>query len=417
MSNLYDLTTYNGKNIWDVLDEHIENGEFNIKTHNDYLIVKYNKSRLNYSNYKTLGLWRSVILNKKTKKILAFSPPKSLSWSEFTQNNTVEECVITKFEEGTMINLFYDKDLGDWEISTKSSIGGRYKYFKESPKTFRSMFLEAMNYTGLEFNMLDPDYCYSFVLQHPENRIVVLHKKMKLILTNIYQFQDMKIYEQPISIQYISEGESMEKDVMGDILTSLQKKYAPGAAGHTWEEIYNSNQKMDIEYTNVGIQVYNKITGYRTKLRNPSYEQVKFLKGNSPKLQFQYYNLRQADKVKEFLVYYPEYKIEFSRLRTQLHRWTRQLCNLYRECFINKKKPLREFAHQFKPHMFHLHKLYLEELRTEGNYVSLSEVIKYVNSLHPAKLMYAINFPHRKNTIDIIQDSSDISKETQKPEV
>ena len=31
--------------------------------------------------------------------------------------------------------------------------------------------------------------------------------------------------------------------------------------------------------------------------------------------------------------------------------------------------------------------------------------------------MYAINFPHRKNTIDIIQDSSDISKETQKPEV
>ena len=417
MSNLYDLTTYNGKNIWDVLDEQIENGEFNIKTHNDYLIVKYNKSRLNYSNYKTLGLWRSVILNKKTKKILAFSPPKSLSWLEFTQNNTVEECVITKFEDGTMINLFYDKDLGDWEISTKSSIGGRYKYFKESPKTFRSMFLEAMNYTGLEFNMLNPDYCYSFVLQHPENRIVVLHKKMKLILTNIYQFQDMKIYEQPISIQYISEGESMEKDVMGDILTSLQKKYAPGGAGHTWEEIYNSNQKMDIEYTNVGIQVYNKITGYRTKLRNPSYEQVKFLKGNSPKLQFQYYNLRQADKVKEFLVYYPEYKIEFSRLRTQLHRWTRQLCNLYRECFINKKKPLREFAHQFKPHMFHLHKLYLEELRTEGNYVSLSEVIKYVNSLHPAKLMYAINFPHRKNTIDIIQDSSDISKETQKPEV
>ena len=409
MSNLYNLTSYNGKDIWEVLDESVENGEFNIKTHNDYLIVKYNKSRLNYSNYKTLGLWRSVILNKKTKKILAFSPPKSLSWLDFTQNNTVKDCVITKFEEGTMINLFYDKDVGDWEISTKSSIGGRYKYFKESPKTFRSMFLEAMNYTGLEFNMLNPDYCYSFVLQHPENRIVVLHKKMKLILTNIYQFQDMNVYEQPISIQYISDGESIERDVMGDILTSLQKKYETGE--HTWEEIYNSNQRMDIEYTNVGIQVYNKITGYRTKLRNPSYEQVKFLKGNSPKLQFQYYNLRQADKVKEFLAYYPEYKIEFSRLRSELHRWTRQLCNLYRECFINKKKPLREFAHQFKPHMFHLHKLYLEELRTEGNYVSLSEVIKYVNSLHPAKLMYAINFPHRKNTIDIIQDSSDISKE------
>ena len=61
--------------------------------------------------------------------------------------------------------------------------------------------------------------------------------------------------------------------------------------------------------------------------------------------------------------------------------------------------------------MFHLHKSYLEELRTEGNYVSLGEVIKYVNSLHPAKLMYAINYPHRKNTIDIIRDSSTIPVE------
>ena len=74
---------------------------------------------------------KSVILNKKTKTIIAFSPPKSLSWVDFTQNNTIDDCVITKFEEGTMINLFYDKDVSDWEISTKSSIGGRYKYFKE----------------------------------------------------------------------------------------------------------------------------------------------------------------------------------------------------------------------------------------------------------------------------------------------
>ena len=415
MSLLYDLSTYNGRCIWDVLDESVENGEFNIKTHNDYLIVKYNKSRLNYSNYKTLGLWRSVILNKKTKTIVAVSPPKSLSWIDFTQNNTIDDCIITKFEEGTMINLFYDKETNDWEISTKSSIGGRYKYFKESPKTFRNMFLEAMNYTGLEFDMLNPSYCYSFVLQHPDNRIVVLHKKMKLILTNIYQFRDMKVYEQPITIHYTSGGESRERDVMGDILTPLEPYFIQD--NYTWEEIFNNNQRMDIEYTTVGIQVYNKKTGYRTKLRNPSYEQVKFLKGNSPKIQFQYYNLRQADKVREFLKYYPEYKGEFSRLREQLHKWTRQLYTNYRECFISKKKALSNFAYQFKPHMFRLHKLYLEELRTEGNYVSLSEVIKYVNSLHPAKLMYAINYPHRKNTIDIIQDSSDILKEAQKTEV
>ena len=97
-----------------------------------------------------------------------------------------------------------------------------------------------------------------------------------------------------------------------------------------------------------------------------------------------------SDKVKEFLIYYPEYKAELSRLRAELHKWTRQLYDNYRVCFINKKKTLRDFAHQFKPHMYHLHKLYLEELRTEGNYVSLSEVIKYVNnSFHALKITFA----------------------------
>ena len=36
------------------------------------------------------------------------------------------------------------------------------------------------------------------------------------------------------------------------------------------------------------------------------------------------------------------------------------------------------------------------------------QVINYVNNLHPAKLMYSINYPHRKNTTDIIKNSSKI---------
>ena len=46
-----------------------------------------------------------------------------------------------------------------------------------------------------------------------------------------------------------------------------------------------------------------------------------------------------------------------------------------------------------------------------GYYVSKQEVIKYVNSLHPAKLMYAINYAHRKNTIDIISNDMKLVEE------
>ena len=47
--------------------------------------------------------------------------------------------------------------------------------------------------------------------------------------------------------------------------------------------------------------------------------------------------------------------------------------------------------------MFLLHQIYINDLREMGHYVSKQIVVKYVNSLEPAKLMYSVNFDFRKN--------------------
>ena len=410
MNLLYNLSLYNNTDVFEGFENIIgmNGGSFSIKVHNDYWIINYNKAHLSISNVNTLGLWRSVILNSKTKEIVCFSPPKSHNWNHFVTHNKIEECDVTIFEEGTMCNLFWDKSVGDWEIATRGGIGGRYKYFKDAPKTFRMMFLEAMNYSGLEFNMLDKNFSYSFVLRHPDNRIVVPHKNRELVLTNVYFYKDCEVYEVTDKSKWFinTDNESNNLDIYGDIIKPLVNAELPEKL--EWENLYQKYSRMDIPYTNVGIQIYNKNTSARFKLRNPSYEQVKKLKGNSPKMQFQYYNLRQSGKVKEFLYYYPEYLSEFSKLRFELHRWTNQLFTNYIECYIKKMKPLKEFAYQFKPHMYALHKLYIDNLRSIGGYITKGEVIKYVNDLHPAKLMHAINYPHRKNTIDIIKDKTEI---------
>ena len=132
--------------------------------------------------------------------------------------------------------------------------------------------------------------------------------------------------------------------------------------------------------------------GERTKIRNKAYDYVKKLKGNNPKMQFQYYSLRQLNSVNECLKFYPEYTESFSKYRNDLHNWTRQLHQNYYDCFINKKQKLKTYPHQFKIHMWNLHQLYLNELKPQGKYMSFREVIYYVNDIHPAKLMYAINY-------------------------
>ena len=52
--------------------------------------------------------------------------------------------------------------------------------------TFRDMFLEASYENNMSFNLLDKKYSYSFVVQHPENRIVVPFKKPQLYLVAVY---------------------------------------------------------------------------------------------------------------------------------------------------------------------------------------------------------------------------------------
>ena len=130
------------------------------------------------------------------------------------------------------------------------------------------------------------------------------------------------------------------------------------------------------------------------------------MKGNSPKIQYQYLNLRQTNKVTEFLYYYPESRKEFGKLRKQLHGWTNQLYQNYINCYIKKQKPLKEFPYNFKIHMFNLHMLYIDELRGEKSFVSKKVVVDYVNNLPPPKLMYSLNYIYNKHTDDVFISES-----------
>ena len=53
--------------------------------------------------------------------------------------------------------------------------------------------------------------------------------------------------------------------------------------------------------------------------------------------------------------------------------------------------------------MFKLHEHFTNNLRQKGLYITNTEVIKYVNNLHPSLLMYCLNFNMRKRNVDMIK--------------
>ena len=351
-------------------------------------ILKYNKKCINESNDKELGLYRSVVCAfvGGDVQVLSFAPPKSLNKIKFMDDNNLADCVQLDFAEGTMVNVFWDKTADEWNIHTKSCIGARCSW--NSDKTFRFLFLDAMNDEGMEFEDLNKDYCYSFVLQHPENKIVVPLTKKKLILTNVYEINNEN------EIVTITNRDDMVKNFSGNNVYQENIE-----SFEFWDELLDHYASDNMEYTQQGIVVLNN-EGHRMKIRNRNYERVKHLKGNNPKLQFHYYYLRQKGMVAEFLKYYPEYRALFSQFRNDMHAFTSQLHVNYIHCFIQKQKKLSEYPYQFKPHMYALQEKYINELFPEKKYVNKQVVIDYVNSLPPQRLMYAINHIYKQNALD-----------------
>lgn len=352
---------------------------------NKYSIISYHRKFLS-SDEKIFneGLLRSVILDDDNK-IISFSPPKSVSFETFFNlyPNKTNVIVAEEFIEGTMINLFWDSKISEWEISTRHSVGGEVGFYTSPSllkKTFRTMFYEAVEENHLDFNNLNKEYSYSFVLQHPENRIVLSIKKPQLYLVSAYHILNDE--------EIISINSSEYQSIVNHSNVKIPQVY------ETWEnyeDLINRYAGLNTDYNIQGFLLKNIETGLRTKERNPNYEVVRKLRGNQAKLQYQYLILIKSKDVTNFLKYYQEYKKDFFLFRKLLRQFTHALYKNYISCYICKEKPLLEYSNQYRTHMYYIHEIYKNELKQLGQKINLEVVINYVNNLHPSLQMAGMN--------------------------
>ena len=150
--------------------------------------------------------------------------------------------------------------------------------FKEE-NTFSYMFNEVCVSIGLDLNDLNKKYMYSFVIQHPRNRIVKIIKNMALYLVSVYHIEsDNTIHVVPINNDIEQFG--LKSDTV-KIVESIPLK--------SNEDLINCRESMasmNTSYDTVGVMIKNNL-GERYKFRNPTYEHVRQLRGNQPKQQNQ----------------------------------------------------------------------------------------------------------------------------------
>ena len=395
---------------------------------NSYQILNYDPTCICDDDTES-GAYRSVVLDAESKSVVCMAPPKSVTFSHFRtsgeivgvldclgqgtqlQDSHVSTLVINEFVEGTMLNLFYDQRAETWEIASKGAVGGNYWYFRTSydnvahgceQLTFRDMFLDALRVergTPLNdialLNELPNTFMYSFVLQHPDNHIVMRIERPQLYLVAAYQVV-VNISDGASTILNVPLSEISKYSFNKSAYNVIRFPQEVPASQLRYDMLTGNNHLFD-----VGYMITDTKSGLRTSVLNPNYLALKELRGNHPNLQYQYFALFQAGKIHEFLMYFPSYNNLFYKFHLQSMNFIQEVHDAYVTYFIKKMgKQVRinkyVFHHIYKLH----HEVYLPSLAVgaEATLVTRKVVTDYFNAMEPKEKLYHVNYKLRDTT-------------------
>lgn len=400
-NRLYNCVCSDENNILTVFDPR---GMFITQTL--YTVLNYDKTTLCFDEPLKTRQYRSVVLSYPENKLLSFSPPKSLTSSEFKKrypdlNN--EDIYINEQIEGTLLHLFYDVRIDSWEIATKKAVGGHYRtFYYKNPKmqktSVRNMFLDALavprntRFQDVDaLTRLSKDYSYCFVLQHPENHIVFSIEKPALHLIAVYDIL-------PVTKRVISVP-----PLMYESWTSFKNigliHFPQQIPINDYQEIenYYENRK---DYTSRGIVITNLHNGEHFTIKNPIYENVTgFKKSFMNSLHYQYLCFHRIGKTAEFLEHFPKYKSEFEYFYKQRKEFIDQLHDFYMTKYVFKLRTHLLNTDKYECIADVLHKIHLQSLSKHSqNIIKITKpfVSEYLFKKDPEEMIFLLNYDLRR---------------------
>lgn len=346
-------------------------------------LVKYDKNKCDMSD-KDVQKCRGLILSIEDNSVVCPVPHKSVPNIDFVKNfsKNKDNYVIQDFIDGTMINVFRFKEIN--YISTRSCLGAKCNWL--SSTSFNDMFNQCIGNSDLKLESLNMDYCYSFVIQHPDNTIVKKYNEPNLVLTTVSNVTDN-------GVMFYNTHDFVKQHKYSINVPTLYNF-------STIEEIFQYVGSLCS--SDQGVVVFDNNEEYlRTKIRNIKYNQVRALRGDTNNKHYLFFSLRQQGNgcYNNYLNFFEEDSELFNFYRTELYAFTQKLFQTYLDCFVNKNKngtsvkSHKNIDYELKPLVAELHSQFFKTKIPTTKEV----VIQYLYNLPIPRLLFAINYKKRIN--------------------
>ena len=350
----------------------IESGE-------PYVIIRYVKFESNF-NVPGTDLFRSLVWDTVNNRPVCMAPQKANNGS--VPLNT-ELTSVQDFQDGVMLQAYVtSSEPTVLHLCSRTKMDANTGFY--SKKTFAEMFTECLATTPVRtsdallmllretMSNAEADSAFaSFVIQHPEHRIV---QKLHMPDLNIVHVGTVN----STGTVNLMEGSS-------EWLAPLRRLQIPSypiKMFHSEEDLQNLMRRTAVQngFRWQGL-VFKDGTGSRWRMRSPSYMLLRNLRGAEAKPMDRFLRLRSEGKVTDYLKHYADERKEFWEYETSLRDRTTDSLVAYSAVHKAHTMKFSELPLEYKPVVHLLHVEYLNTLRLKKQSVQLSTAIHVVNKL------------------------------------
>lgn len=322
-----------------------------------YAVIYYDKKRSNMT-LPHVQACRTVVWDKTKNAPVCMGPQRGLPFRQAI-DDAATGFVTEEFVDGTMINMFHDGAL--WRLATRTQLDATGSFYGKTP--FSELFWGVFNTSGLKPSDLTSGVTYSWVLQHPEERIVVAP---------------------PYGIAKITLVESSAPIPVDSPLYKYRPAtYALSTLEDVKEFVYAEERRGGAQFQGVVLKVCNK----RYKLRTNAYCEARHLRGNQAKRPYLWLERWSEGRLSAYLRLYPEEQCDADAVIGAFKTATQELHDLYLKVYRRKELPLGQAPQKYRKLLWDAHQANV------GAYFPLLR--QFMNQQDTARKLWLVNYESR----------------------